>query len=378
MTCPSPVQRSGLPALLLALVLSATGCSRETPAAATPPPPEVDTVLVAARPFAHTTELPGRIAPVRSADVRARVAGIVLKRHFTEGADIRAGATLFTIDPAPYKVALARAEAQLAHTEAALFEARTVAQRYAALMQIKAVSQQDYDAMQAAFKRAEAARASALADVAAARLNLDYTVVKAPVAGRIGRALVTEGALVGQDEATAMATIQQLDPIYADFTQAAADLIRLREAAGHTAAGRVTLALDGSDRRLEGRLLFAGAAVDPGTGQVSLRAEFPNPEGLLLPGMFVRVRTEQGVDTRAIFVPQQAVQRGSDGGAQVLIVDQDHIVRVRPVRTGVMSGDEWQIVSGLSEGEQVIVAAAAGVQPELPVTPRPALALVRQ
>lgn len=352
--------------LMIAAAALATGCDRQQDPGQGPAAQAVEAIAVRVQPLALSSELPGRIEPVRVAEVRARVAGIVLSRHFAEGADVEAGQVLFRIDPAPFKAALSRAQGELAKAEAALFDARAVVKRYEPLVEIEAVSRQHFDAAQAALKSAQAARQSALAEVETARLSLGYATVTAPISGRIGRALVTEGALVGQGEATPLATIQQLDPVYADFKQPVADLLRLRAA---LAAGRLTqdgdtsapisVSVDGTDERREGRLLFSDITVDRGTGQVSLRGEIPNHDGLLLPGMYVRVHVGQGIDPQAILVPQRAVRRGADGKAQVQVLDPDDVVQLRPVRTGAMHGSDWHIVEGLQSGERVIVAGTA-------------------
>lgn len=359
-------------AAMLALSLLISGCKPAQDAPA-PPPPPVETLLTQAEALALETELPGRVEPVRVAEVRARVAGIVLSRHFREGAEVKAGELLFRIDPAPFKAALARAEGELAKAEAALFEADAVLQRYRPLVEVNAVSRQDFDAAQAAVRSAQAARQSARADVDTARLNLDYAAVKAPISGRIGRALVTEGALVGQDEATPLAVVQQLDPVYVDFRQPAADALRLRAAqqAAQAAGASLALALEGSGEPRAGRLLFSDVTVDRSTGQLLLRGEFPNPDGLLLPGMYVRVRVAQGSDPAAILVPQRAVQRGTDGQAQVMLVSADGTVESRAVRTGAMHGGRWHIVDGLAPGERVIVGNPGALQPGTKVSLAP-------
>lgn len=329
----------------------------------------VQTVLIQPRPLSMSAELPGRIEAARVAEVRARIAGIVLARHFEEGADVTAGQVLFEIDPAPLKAALSRAKAELAKSDAAYEEARSVVRRYEPLVKRQVISPQDFDTAQAQLRIADAARQSAAAEMETAELNLEYATVRAPISGRIGRGLVTEGALVGQGEATPMAMIHQLDPVYADFRQPVADMLRLRES---LAAGRlekaaddlpISLSLDGSSERREGRLVFSDVTVDRGTGQVLLRGRFPNSDGLLLPGMYVRVSLAQGVDRQGILVPQRAVRRLTDGSAQVLVVDQTDTVQTRSVETGVMQGSDWQIVSGLGGGERVIVGGPTSVQP---------------
>ncbi|WP_448676238.1 efflux RND transporter periplasmic adaptor subunit [Delftia acidovorans] len=368
-------KRRGLPLaalVLAALAALATGCGRnEAPAAAGDALPVVQAVTVQPAPLALSSELPGRIEPVRVAEVRARVAGIVLRRHFEEGADVRAGQVLFQIDPAPLRAALSRAQGQLASAEAALLDARAVVGRNAPLVAQEAVSRQDFEAMQARLQAAQAARQSAQAEVQAAALNLEYATVRAPIAGRIGRALVTEGALVGQGEATPMALVQQLDPVYADFQQPVAEAQRLRAA---LAEGRlaqtadkdgtpVSLKVDGTGLQRTGQLLFSDVTVDRGTGQMALRGRFDNRDGMLLPGMYVRVTVGQGVDPAAILVPQRAVQRSTDGQAHVLVVDGQDTLQMRPVQTAAMHGAQWQISAGLKGGERVVVGRMAGLQP---------------
>ncbi|MFG0784847.1 MULTISPECIES: efflux RND transporter periplasmic adaptor subunit [Delftia] len=368
-------KRRGLPLaalVLAALAALAAGCGRnEAPAAAGDALPVVQAVTVQPAPLALSSELPGRIEPVRVAEVRARVAGIVLRRHFEEGADVRAGQVLFQIDPAPLRAALSRAQGQLASAEAALLDARAVVGRNAPLVAQEAVSRQDFEAMQARLQAAQAARQSAQAEVQAAALNLEYATVRAPIAGRIGRALVTEGALVGQGEATPMALVQQLDPVYADFQQPVAEAQRLRAALAEgrlaQTAGKdgtpVSLKVDGTGLQRTGQLLFSDVTVDRGTGQMALRGRFDNRDGMLLPGMYVRVTVGQGVDPAAILVPQRAVQRSTDGQAHVLVVDGQDTLQMRPVQTAAMHGAQWQISAGLKGGERVVVGRMAGLQP---------------
>ncbi|KAF1041933.1 MAG: Multidrug efflux pump subunit AcrA [Herbaspirillum frisingense] len=350
-------------ALLAGAVAAAlSACGQSGHPAAGSELPSVQALTVQTRPFEQTSELPGRLEAVRVAQVRARVAGIVLKRHFKEGADVKAGEVLFTIDPAPFEMALKRAQGDLAKAEAAAFEAEALVKRYRPLVQSEAVSRQEFDTADAAARSTRAGVQSAQAEVATARLNLGYATVRAPISGRIGRALVTEGALVGQNEATALADIQQLDPIYADFQQPAAQVTRLREdiARGQLQRQQQTslqLALDGSDRLREGRLLFSDITVDKGTGQLSLRGSFPNPDGVLLPGMYVRIKISQGLHPEAVLIPQRAVKLGLDGKPQVLVVDGEGVVRDRTVVTGAMAGSEWHILSGLKAGEKVVVGA---------------------
>lgn len=263
----------------------------------------VEVLAVTSEPLALVSELPGRVEPVRVAQVRARVAGIVLHKRFVEGADVKAGDLLFQIDPAPFKAAVARAEGELARAQSGMLEAQARVKRYAPLVKIEAVSQQDYDSATAELRRTQAATRSAEADLQTARLNLGYASVTAPISGRVGRALVTEGALVGQGDATLMVRIQQLDPVYVDFTQPAADALRLREALknGTLAADAqqgLSVRIEGTSYERQGSLLFTDVAVDPGTGQVALRGQFDNRDGNLLPGMYVRVRTPRAPTAR--------------------------------------------------------------------------------
>ncbi|QWA48149.1 efflux RND transporter periplasmic adaptor subunit [Pseudomonas amygdali pv. lachrymans] len=357
-----------MPAVALLAVLGLAGCEQKQQQdhAASTAPKEVEAIAVKAESFTVVDELPGRIEPVRVAQVRARVAGIVLTRNFEEGADVKAGAVLFQIDPAPFKAALSKAQGDLARTEATLFETQATVKRYDSLVEIEAVSRQTFDTARSALQNAIAAKKSAQADVETARLNLGYATVKAPISGRIGRAMVTEGALVGQGETTLLATIQQLDPVYADFTQPVADALQMREAIqeGRLPKGgedALSLSVDGTDYQSTGTLLFTDVAVDRTTGQVSLRARFANPKGVLLPGMYVRVRTPQRVDANAILVPQRAVQRSSDGAARVLVIAQDGTVEARPVKTGAMQDSRWQITEGLKAGEQIVVGNMTGL-----------------
>ncbi len=356
------------PVAVAAAAVLLAGCGGEAGPTAAAQPRAVQAVAVQPQRYTLASSLPGRVEPVRVAEVRARVAGIVLSREFEEGADVKAGDVLFRIDPAPFKAALSRAEGDLAKSEAALSEAQAVVRRYTPLVKIEAVSQQDFDTATAALKSAQAARRSAQADVETARLNLDYATVKAPISGRIGRAQVTEGALVGQNEATVMAKVQQLDPIYVDFTQPVADMLRTRTAMqtgelGQEEGAAISISIDGTDRSRNGRLLFSDIAVDRGTGQVSLRGEFANPDVLLLPGMYVRVQTRQGVDPDAILVPQRAVVRSTDGKPQVLVAGPDDVVETRAVRTGTMRGADWHIVEGLAAGDRVIVGGVSAAVP---------------
>lgn len=350
-------------AVVVAVVLALAACgSREgdgkQAAGAAPPPAEVDVVTVAMSPIVLTRDLPGRLEAYRSAQIRARVEGIVEKRLFKEGSDVKAGATLFQIDARNYRSAYDSAKSDLA-------VARQTVERYKPLLEFKAVSQQDYDLAEAKFKQAEAA-------MSRAQLDYDNTHVPAPIDGRIGRALVTEGALVGRGEATLLATIEQVNPIYANFTQPGSDVLRLQQAfqsgkMQRTGSAKVELILeDGSIYPQPGKLLFSNLAVDSSTGSVSLRAEFSNAKHELLPGMFVRVRFPEGRNDHSIRVPQRAVQMSTQGQS-VMVVDAQGNAAPRPVKTGDMAGGDFVIEEGLQPGDRVIVNGLQKIRPGAPV-----------
>ena len=331
------------------------------------PPPEVGVVTVQPGAVPLTTDLPGRLEASRLSQIRARAAGILLKRHFEEGSDVKAGQLLFTIDSAPYRATLSSAQANLA-------QASALARRYRPLVEANAVSKQEYDA-------AVAAEKAARAQVETARINLGYANVTAPISGRIGRALVTEGALVGQGDVTHLATIQQINPLYINLSQSANEVLQMRQAlrAGQlvTAEGAEAAKVDvilesGETYAHSGRLLFTDLTVDPGTGQVSLRAEVPNPDKLLLPGMFVRVRLHQAQADNAILLPQQAVTRGNQGDV-VMVVGADGSFQPRPIKIGQAQGNNWVVLEGLQAGEKVIVEGFTRLRPGVTkVTPVPA------
>lgn len=322
------------------------------------PPPEVEVITIASGNATLTRELPGRLQAVRTAQVRARVEGIVEKRLFTEGSDVQAGASLFQLDARTYRTAAAAAEADLA-------VAKQTVERYRPLLEMKAVSRQEFDLAEAKQKQAEAA-------LAKARLDLENATVPAPISGRIGRTLVTEGALVGKGEATLLATIEQLDPIYANFTQSNADLLRLQQAvkAGKlkkAGGAKVELLLeDGSTYGVPGRLTFSDLAVDPNTGAVQMRAEFPNPKRELLPGTFVRIRFPEAEIDSAIKVPQRAIVM-SPQGQSVMTIDAESKVAPRPVKLGGMAGTDWIVNEGLKPGDKVIVNGLQKARPGSPV-----------
>ena len=365
-------------AVLLASALS--GCS-QGPAAPeserTTAAQEVGVIELQPSPLAVVRELPGRIAPTRIAEVRARVSGIIDRRNFEQGSDVKKGEVLYEIDAKPFQIELDAAEAALSKANAVLDQESQNEKRKEALAPSGAISPAQLEMAVAAFRQAEADVAAREADVARARLNLEYTRIRAPISGRIGRALVTEGALVGQSEPTHVATIQQLDPIYADFTQSATELSQLRReletgALEHGTTARVRLILDdGEVYAHDGKLLFSDTTVDPGTGQVTLRGEFPNPKLSLLPGMYVRVQIEQGVDPDALAVPQQAVRRNDKGGSEVFVVREDNRAKVTQVRLGRAIEDRWLILDGVKPGDRVIVEGFQKFESGDRVNPKP-------
>jgi membrane fusion protein (multidrug efflux system) len=379
------VPRALRPILLavLSMLVLLSACSREPESQAPaqpPPPPQVGVVTVALGPVDLSTELPGRLEASRVAQVRARVAGILQKRLFDEGSQVKAGQRLFEIDPKPYQAALASAQATLARAEANLAQASAQARRYKPLVSANAISRQDYENAVAAAKQAEADVAAGKAAVQTAQINLDYAAVTAPIAGRIGRALVTEGALVGQGEATPLAVIQQIRPLYVNFTQSVTDVLELRSAldkgqvrrVGNGEGVEVRVVLEnGSLYPHPGKLLFTDLTVDPASGQVMLRAELPNPEGLLLPGMYVRVRLSQAEIPQAFLLPQQAVTRSAKGDT-VLVVNEQHAPEQRGVQLGAARGNNWIVLGGLQDGDRVIVDGFQKMMvPGAPVTPVP-------
>jgi membrane fusion protein (multidrug efflux system) len=351
--------------MLVAIAPLLAGCEEPNSAAAAAQTsePDVSIVTVRPQPRAMVRELPGRIAPTRVADVRTRVSGIVVERLFRQGTEVKAGDPLYRIDPKPFEVELQAGEAALAKATAAFDLAAQHARRIGTLTSQKAVSEAENEKAVAAMRQAEAEIGGRKADVARARLNLDYATIRAPIDGIVGAALVSEGALVVQNETTNLATIQQLDPIYADFTQSVSEMNKLRRAFDNgdldriaPDAAKVRLVLDdGTIYPLAGKLLFSEAKVDAHTGQVTLRGEFPNPKRELLPGMYVRVLIEQGIDADAIAVPQQAIQRDAGGGSGVFVVKDDGRVATQTVRTGAVQDGLWLVSDGLKEGDRVVV-----------------------
>ena len=358
----SPLMKKSGHARRLGAALLLGACSKSAPPPAAPPPPEGRIVVVAAQPIADVIELPGRLQAVRISEVRARVNGIVQRRLYTEGTDVRAGQALFAIDPRELRAALNSAEASLARSEATAANAAQDVNRYKGLVAQQALSQQEYDAAVARQRTAQADVAQSRAQVAAARLNLSYTTVTAPISGRAGRAEVTEGALVSGSGATLLTTIEQLDPIYANFAQSSSDVLAIRKKINSGALkaptmNRVPVHLvleDGSAYRLPGHLDFFDMSLDEATGTAALRAVFPNPQRSLLSGQFVRVRVEAGVQAAGLLIPQRAVTV-TPQGATVMIVGAKEIVEKRPVKVGSLQGGSWVILSGLDPGERVIV-----------------------
>jgi membrane fusion protein (multidrug efflux system) len=364
----------------LATLLTACGKSDEKSAPAMPPSmPPVEVGVVTATPgdVGLVTELPGRVEASRVAQVRARAAGILQQRLFREGSDVKAGQPLFRIDSAPYAAVTDSARASLAKAQASLAQASAQVERFRPLVSANAISKQDFVNAEAAEKQAQADVAAAKAAVRTAEINLGYASVTSPISGRIGRALVTEGALVGQGEATALAVVQQIDPVYVNFTQSSSDVFQLRRAmesgqfkrAGSTEAASVKLVLtDGSEYAHAGKLLFTDLSVDATTGQVTLRAEVPNPKGELLPGLYLRVRIEQAQARNAITLPQQAVTRTQQGDT-VSVVGDDGRISSRAVKISAAQNNRWVVLDGLKAGEKVMVDGFQKLQMLPPGTP---------
>jgi len=370
---------SRLIVMLLFVACAAAGCDKKKPASNTQGPAEVGVITLVEKPVVLTTELPGRTTPYRVAEVRARVNGIVLKRRFTEGADVKEGDPLFDIDPAPFEAALQSAYAAAARASATAANAKTQAARTAKLVDAGLGTQVDADNASAAQKVAEADVASAQAAVQTATINLGYTKIKAPISGRIGRAAVTEGAYVQASPASLLATIQQLDQMYVDLTWSNAEVQRLKrdidsgKLKSREGQAEVKLLLEGDVEYAEaGKLQFTDASVDANTGSISLRALFPNPKGELLPGMFVRARLEEGTQPNAILVPQRGVTRDGKGRATALVVNAESKVELRQLVTDRVVGDSWLVVDGLKAGDRVIVEGLQKARPDAEVTPVPA------
>lgn len=361
--------------LALALVGCDQGKSAENKALENDVSPEVGVITLTPESVVLTTELPGRTAPYRVAEVRPQVGGVIIKRLFTEGSEVQSGQQLYQIDPAPYQAAVDAAKAGLANAQAGLKVARLRANRYTSLVRTDTVSRQAYDDAIAAVEQGEAQVAATKAAVETARINLEYTKVYSPISGRIGRSSVTEGALVTANQAAPLATVQQLDPIYVDVTQSSAELFRLQNELEngrlHRAAGDQPLARlfleDGTEYAEDGRLLFSEVSVDQGTGTVTLRAVFPNPKRRLLPGMFVRTRIEEGMVDQAILVPQQGVTRNQRGMPTALVVAADDKVQLRNLKIDRALDDKWLVSGGVRTGDRLIVEGWQKVRPGVPV-----------
>ncbi|EPR38725.1 efflux transporter, RND family, MFP subunit [Desulfovibrio sp. X2] len=363
-----------------ALVAGCNGAENGKGAAQAAQTPEVGVVTLAKEPVTLTTTLPGRTAAHLIAEVRPQVGGILEKRLFTEGGDVKAGQVLYRIDPAPYQAAYDQAKANLAQAEANLVPLKLKAERYADLIRDNAVSRQDYEDAEAAAKQAEALIQADKAVLDTAAINLGYTKITAPISGHIGRSSVTEGALLTADQATALATVRQLDPIYVDVTQSSVDMLRLKrdmasgrlKSAGKDQAEVRLLLEDGTSYAHTGKLQFSEVAVDQSTGAVTLRAIFPNPDHLLLPGMYVRAVLEEGVDESAILAPQQGVTHDTKGRATALVVTADDTVEQRILTVDRAMGDKWLVTSGLAAGDRLVVDGLQRVRPGIKVRPVPA------
>lgn len=363
-----------LPSFIIISVALLAGCNDQGETQAHPTEPQVTVHVVESAPLAVTTELPGRTSAFRIAEVRPQVSGIVLKRNFTEGSDVEAGQSLYQIDPATYQADYDSAKGELAKSEAAAAIAHLTVKRYVPLVGTKYISQQEYDQAIADARQADASVIAAKAAVESARINLAYTKVTSPISGRIGKSSVTEGALVTNGQATALATVQQLDPIYVDVTQSSNDFMRLKQSIAQgslhkdNTSSTVELVMEnGQSYPLKGTLQFSDVTVDESTGSITLRAVFPNPQHTLLPGMFVRARVDEGVQPNAILVPQQGVTRTPRGDATVMVVNDKSQAETRPVVAVQAIGDKWLISEGLQSGDKVIVSGLQKARPGVQV-----------
>ena len=360
--------------LMLSGSLALTGCDDKPAQQGAQQMPEVGIVTLKSAPLQITTELPGRTSAYRVAEVRPQVSGIILKRNFTEGSDIQAGVSLYQIDPATYQATYESAKGDLAKAQAAANMDQLTVKRYQKLLGTKYISQQDYDTAVATAQQSNAAVVAAKAAVETARINLAYTKVTSPISGRIGKSAVTEGALVQNGQTTALATVQQLDPIYVDVTQSSNDFLRLKQELANgklqqeNGKAKVELVTnDGLKYPQNGTLEFSDVTVDQTTGSITLRAIFPNPDHTLLPGMFVRARLEEGVNPDAILVPQQGVTRTPRGDASAMVVGEDDKVEVRQITATQAIGDKWLVTEGLKTGDRVIISGLQKVKPGVQV-----------
>lgn len=373
----SIIKNLGKSCLSLFLVLGLVACKDEGAGGWGAVTPQVTYLTATTEPLNLVSQLPGRLEAIRTAEVRAQVAGIILEKKFQEGSEVKAGDVLFQIDPAPYQAAVALAQGQLARAKATLHEAQSREKRLSRLKANNSASQQELETAEANLLRARAEIQVAEANLTSAKLNLNYAEVKAPISGRIGKAFVTEGMLVGQGEATLLAKIQQLDPIYADFKQAAAQTLQMQQA---LAQGKIVvkneeqqleLEVAGTHYPLAGKLLFADLSVEESTGQITLRGEFPNPNAQLLPGLFARVTLNLGTDPAAFLLPQRAIKRLGDGQAYILLVNANNEVEQRLVTLGEMYADRWHLLSGVKEGDKVITSTTVRLQPGAKVEAKP-------
>ncbi|MDY0924914.1 MULTISPECIES: efflux RND transporter periplasmic adaptor subunit [Pantoea] len=372
----------GLAPLAAVLMLSGsfllTGCDdNKSQQAAQQQPPEVGVVTLKNEPLQITTELPGRTSAFRVAEVRPQVSGIILKRNFVEGSDVKAGQSLYQIDPATYQAAYDSAKADLAQAEANARVAQLTITRYKPLLGTKYISQQDYDTAAGTAAQTAAAAQAARANVETARINLAYTKVTSPISGRIGKSSVTEGALVSSGQTTALATVQQLDPMYVDVTQSSDEFLRLRaelesgQLKQNDGKANVTLLMqNGNAYPQTGTLEFSDVSVDETTGSITLRAIFPNPDNRLLPGMFVRARLDEGTNPTALLVPQQGVTRTPTGQATAMVVGADNKVESRNITANQAFGDKWLVTEGLKAGDRVITTGIQRAKPGAQVTPQ--------
>ncbi|KAJ9433957.1 MULTISPECIES: efflux RND transporter periplasmic adaptor subunit [Enterobacterales] len=372
----------GLAPLAAVLMLSGsfllTGCDdNKSQQAAQQQPPEVGVVTLKNEPLQITTELPGRTSAFRVAEVRPQVSGIILKRNFVEGSDVKAGQSLYQIDPATYQAAYDSAKADLAQAEANARVAQLTITRYKPLLGTKYISQQDYDTAAGTAAQTAAAAQAARANVETARINLAYTKVTSPISGRIGKSSVTEGALVSNGQTTALATVQQLDPMYVDVTQSSDEFLRLRaelesgQLKQNDGKANVTLLMqNGNAYPQTGTLEFSDVSVDETTGSITLRAIFPNPDNRLLPGMFVRARLDEGTNPTALLVPQQGVTRTPTGQATAMVVGADNKVESRNITANQAFGDKWLVTEGLKAGDRVITTGIQRAKPGAQVTPQ--------
>ena len=354
-------------------VIALSGCGGKPQAYGPQGPSPVGVEIMHSEPVSLTTELSGRTTSVLVSDVRPQVGGLIKSRLFTEGGMVTQGQPLYQIDPAPYQAALSQAQATLANAQAALTTAKLKADRYKELVAINAVSKQTNDDAQAALQQAQATVQSGQAAVDTAKINLGYTTVTAPISGRIGRSSFTPGALVTAGQATALATIQETDKIYVDINRSVADVLSMKQAiqsgqVGAAGSADVTLTLDnGAAYPLKGKLQFSDVTVDEGTGTVDLRAIFPNPDGTLLPGMYVRAQLATATASNGILVPQGAVQRDPKGNASVYLATDDGKATIQPIQLGQSVGEEWLVLSGLKPGDKVIVTGLQKIGPGAPV-----------